>query len=121
MIVRKLFLVAGLALAAQPAMADPLPKPPSFATCSVCHKVQAGVPSAMGPNLWGVGGRQPATLPGYAYSPAMKKVTKPWTRAALIAFLAEPQKIAPGNKMAYAGQKDPKVAAALADYLMSLK
>lgn len=75
----------------------------------------------MGPNLWGVGGRQAGTSADYAFSPAMKKFAQPWTRERLVAFLTTPAKIVPGNKMAYAGQKDPKVAAALADYLMSLK
>ena len=121
MIVRKLFAATGLALIAQPAVAASLPKPPSFAVCGVCHKIQPGVPSAMGPNLWGVGGRKPGTLPGYSYSPAMKKVVQPWTRDSLIAFITDPRKSAPGNKMAYAGQKDPRIAGALADYLLSLK
>jgi len=111
----------GLFSLAAPVAAAPLPKPPGFTICGVCHKVQAGAPSALGPNLWGVGGRKAGTLPGYAYSPAMKKFGKPWTRAELIAFLTQPSRVVPGNKMAYAGQRDPKLAAALADYLLSLK
>lgn len=107
--------------AAAPVVAAPLPKPPSFAVCGVCHKVQAGAPSALGPNLWGVANRKAGTVGGYAFSPAMKKYGQPWTRDRLIQFLTAPAKTVPGNKMAYAGQRDPKAAAALADYLMSLK
>lgn len=120
-VIRKLAIGAGLMLMASPLVAAPLPKPPTFAVCSVCHKVQAGAPSTMGPNLWAVGGRNAGALAGYSYSPAMKKYAQPWTRANLIAFLTDPRKVVPGNKMAFAGQKDPKAAAAMADYLLSLK
>ncbi|SNS47487.1 cytochrome c [Sphingomonas laterariae] len=119
--VRKMLLAGALLALANQAHAAPLPKPASFATCSVCHKVQPGVPSAMGPNLWGVAGRKAGTLPGYAFTPAMKKYGQPWTKANLVAFLTAPAKVVPGNKMAYAGQRDPKAAEALADYLLSLK
>lgn len=113
----------GIALSgfAIPVAAAPLPKPPSFAMCGVCHKVDKGARSTMGPNLWGVGNRKAGTSAGYSFSPAMKKYGQPWTRDRLVAFLSAPARTVPGNKMAYAGQRDPKAAAALADYLMSLK
>ncbi|ARS25729.1 c-type cytochrome [Sphingomonas sp. KC8] len=120
-VVRKLAIGLGLTLLTSPVVAAPLPKPPGFAVCSVCHKVQAGASSTMGPNLWAVGGRKAGEPAGYSYSPAMKKYAQPWTRANLITFLTDPRKVVPGNKMAFAGQKDPKVAAAMADYLLSLK
>jgi cytochrome c len=111
-----------LALAAIPAAASaaPGPKPPQFAMCAVCHKVNAGEKSAMGPNLWGVGGRKAATST-FAYSPAMKASNITWTRDKLITFISDPRKTVPGTKMVYAGQKDAKVAAQIADYLLSLK
>ncbi|MDX3884622.1 MULTISPECIES: c-type cytochrome [Sphingomonas] len=115
-------LAAGIAATLSiPAFAAPLPRPPAFAMCAACHKTQPGASSPMGPNLWGVGGRKPASLTGYTFSPALQKLQQPWTRATLIAFITDPRKIAPGNRMAYAGQKDPAVAAALADYMLSLK
>jgi cytochrome c len=111
-----------LALASIPATASaaPGPKPPAFAMCAVCHKVNAGEKSAMGPNLWGVGNRK-AAVSTFAYSPAMKQSNITWTRDKLIAFVTDPRKTVPGTKMVYAGQKDPKVAAQIADYLLSLK
>lgn len=114
-----LFLVSSLTVT--PALAAPAPKPPSFAMCGVCHKVGAAEKSTLGPNLFGVGGRKAGTLPGYAYSPAMKAAKFAWTRDKLIAYVTDPRKIVPGTKMAFAGQKNPQQAAAIADYLLSLK
>ena len=114
-------LFAAAALTAGPASAAPAPKPPSFAMCGVCHKIVAGERSALGPNLFGVGGRKAGTLPGYAYSPAMKAAKFAWTRDKLVAYIMDPRKTIPGNKMAFAGQKNTQQAAAIADYLLSLK
>lgn len=110
-----------LSLISMPAAAAPAPKPAAFAMCGVCHKVGKGEPSLMGPNLFGVGGRAAGTVPGYAYSPAMKKAKLVWTRANLVRLISDPRKTVPGTKMAFAGQKNPAVAAAIADYLLSLK
>lgn len=108
-------------LAAGPALAAPAPKPASFAMCAVCHKIAKNEKSPLGPNLFGVGGRKAGALPGFAYSPAMKKANFAWTRDRLIAFITDPRKTLPGTRMAFAGQKNPRQAAAIADYLLSLK
>jgi len=108
-------------LAAQAALAAPLPKPASFAMCGVCHKVAAGEKSTIGPNLWGVNGRKAGTLPGFIYSNPMKAANISWTRDEMLEFIAAPAKKVPGTKMAYAGQKDPKQAALIVDYVLSLK
>jgi cytochrome c len=112
--------MAAAAVSLQPAVAAPLPKPPAFAICGVCHKVAAGEKSSLGPNLWGVNGRKAGTLAGYTYSPAMKAANITWSRDKIAAFIADPKKTVPGTKMVYAGQKDAKVAAAIADYVASL-
>lgn len=114
-------VIAMLSLEATAAGADPLPKPAAFAMCGVCHKVEAGAAPAIGPNLWGVGGRVSGTVPGYTYSPAMKAAKIKWSKAEIISYIANPQAKIPGNKMTYAGEKDPAKEAAIADYLMSLK
>ena len=75
----------------------------------------------IGPVLWGVGGRKAGSAPGFLYSPAMKAAGISWTRSNLIAYISNPRKLVPGNRMAFAGQQDPKAAAAIADYLLSLK
>ena len=109
------------AMAAAPAFSAPLPKPPAFAVCGVCHKVAAGEKPTIGPNLWQVGGRKAGTSEGFAYSPAMKASNITWSKDEIVSFITAPNKKVPGTKMVYAGQKDPKAAAAIADYLVSLR
>jgi cytochrome c len=119
---RVLMMMAGtLVLASAPAQAAAAPKPPAFAMCGVCHKVDRGAPSPLGPNLFGVGGRVAGTASGYSFSPAMKNSKLVWNRANLISFISDPRKRVPGTKMGFAGQKNPAAAAAIADYLLSLK
>jgi len=117
---KRAIVLAG-SLIATAAVAAPLPKPPTFAMCGVCHKVDAAAGNGVGPNLWNVGGRVSGTLPGFTYSPAMKAAKIKWTRAELLTYIADPQKKVPGTKMIYAGQKNPVQAALIADYVLSLK
>lgn len=114
-------LIAAAALMPAAAQAAPLPRPASFAVCGACHKAEAGAPNGIGPNLWGIGRRLSGMAPGYASSPALKAAKIKWTRKELIAFIADPQKRVPGNKMPYAGEKNPVRDAQIADYLLSLK
>ena len=115
--------IVSLALIALPVAvsAAPLPKPAEFAVCSACHKVDAGAPNGIGPNLWGVSTRVSGSAPGFNYSPAMKAAKIKWNKKELTAFIQNPQQRVPGNKMPYPGQKDPAKAGAIADYLVSLK
>jgi len=107
---------------APPASATaPAATPPAdFAVCSACHESSADARPSLGPNLWNIGGRKAGSLADYDYSPAMKGSTITWTADTLQAFIADPTKTVPGNKMDYPGA-DPAAAKAIADYLMTLK
>ena len=109
-------LSASAALAETPA---PTP-PPLFAVCSACHESTAKAAPSVGPNLFGVGGRKAGADPDFDYSDAMKASTTVWSADTLTAFLTDPAKAIPGNKMDYPGN-DPATSKALADYLMTLK
>jgi|GEM_PF-1808763 len=91
-------------------------------SCAQCHTFGKGEPNGVGPNLFGLIGRQAARNPGFAYSKqyieAMKGKT--WDRALLEPWLTDTQVVAPGNKMVYF-QDDPNKRAALVEYLQSLK
>ena len=82
--------------------------------CAICH---TGTKGAIGPNLSGVVGRHAGALPGFGYSPAMKASGQVWTRAALKLYLANPAKVVKGNRMLYAGLKNPAQLDALVAYL----
>lgn len=102
------------------AYAEPLPRPAQFA-CAACHGTSKGGAPTIGPDLWGLSQRTVGSLAGYAYSPAMKQAGGTWTRERLIKFIINPRGEIAGTKMIFAGQRDPKIAAAIADYILSLK
>lgn len=107
---------------AQPSAAQtPAAQPPAdFAVCSACHESTAGARPSLGPNLFGVGGRKAGSVADFDYSDAMKASGIVWSADTLAAFLTDPNKAVPGNKMDYPGA-DPAAAKAVADYLMTLK
>src|SRR3546814_6662054 len=73
-VLRHLFAtMIGAAAMSHGAMAAPAPKPPAFAMCGACHKVDQGAPHGLGPNLWAIGGKVSGTTPGFKYSPALTK------------------------------------------------
>ena len=88
--------------------------------CATCHDFQAGGPDRIGPNLWGVIGRDIAGKPGYAYSPAMTAQPGAWTYDRLFTYLASPARVVPGTKMSFAGLSRPEDRAAVIKYLATL-
>jgi len=87
-----------------------------FAQCKVCHSIEAGK-NILGPSLHGVLGRKAGTVPGFAYSPAMKNANVTWNDDTLSKYLADPKAFIPGDKMAFVGIKDPSKLGDLLAYL----
>jgi cytochrome c len=112
-------LIAAGAALAQPAATNPAPA--DFAVCGACHESTAKAAPSIGPNLFGVGGRKAGAAPDFDYSDAMKTSAIVWNADTLAAFVLDPAKTIPGNKMDYGGAPDAASAKAIADYLMSLK
>ena len=55
----------------------------------------------LGPSLAAVIGRKAGADANYNYSPAMKQANVVWDAKSLDAYLADPQKVVPGNKMPF--------------------
>lgn len=89
-------------------------------TCALCHETVAGK-IKIGPPLAGINGRKAGTIPGFNYSAAMKNSGIVWNAAKLAAYIDDPRKTVPGNRMPFFGTKDPAKAKAIADYLVTLK
>ncbi len=85
-----------------------------YQRCLACHSLEY---NRSGPRHCGLFGRQAGTLPGYAYSTAMKASGITWDVSSLEKFLENPLKALPGTKMAYAGVKDRQERADLIAYL----
>jgi cytochrome c len=71
--------------------------------CLACHTFGKGEPNRVGPNLWGVVGRDKASEPGFNYSAAMKAQQGNWTLEDLDVYLKNPRAAVPGTNMSFAG------------------
>ncbi len=91
-----------------------------FARCQVCHSVERGRKSPVGPNLAGVVGRKAGSTE-FAYSPAMKAAGFAWSTDKLDAILTHPSAVVKGTKMAYGGLPNPQDRADLIAFLASKK
>src|SRR4051794_27109395 len=81
-----------------------------FKKCATCHEIGK---NKIGPNLAGVIGRQPGSLPDYKYSKAMTDFGqgKVWDEALLTTYLHNPKEVVKGTKMAFVGLKtDEEIA-----------
>jgi cytochrome c2 len=58
--------------------------------CQNCHSIEIGI-NKVGPSLWSVVGREPASVPDFSYSKAMKANNLAWTAVALNAYLSDPR------------------------------
>ena len=87
------------------------------ARCGACHSVDA---NRVGPLHQGLLGRQAGSAPGYAYSDALARSGLRWTAATLDAWLADPERLVPGQRMGYRVEL-PQDRADLIAYLATLK
>ncbi|MGF1649620.1 MAG: c-type cytochrome [Hyphomicrobiaceae bacterium] len=91
-----------------------------FGQCRACHTPDEGGANRVGPNLWGVVGRDVASVDGFRYSNAFAAIEGAWTYEKLVEFTHAPRRWAPGNRMAFNGISRPQDMANLMAYLQSL-
>lgn len=97
-------LIGAISLAAVPAVTLAQPAAGGAAAgmalyqakCGGCHSLDR---DRIGPRHRGVVGRRVAAVPGFAYSPALRRLGGLWTAARLDRWLQGPQAVAPGTRM----------------------
>lgn len=96
------------------AAGDPTAGEAIYSRCLACHAIGY---DRTGPRHCGLFGRKAGSVPGFAYSQAMKKSGIVWNAKTLDVFIRDPLKMVPGTAMGYDGVKDPKERADLIAYL----
>lgn len=92
--VAALLLAAGSAAAADAARGEQLYEQ----RCGACHGLDA---DRVGPRHRGVFGRAAGSVAGFAYSPALMHARMTWNDKTLDAWLADPERLLPGQRMGY--------------------
>lgn len=85
-----------------------------YERCAACHTLEF---DRTGPRHCGLIGRRAGSVPGFSYSPAMRRSRMVWTEENLDRFLKSPVTTIPGTAMGYDGIKDDRERHSLIHYL----
>jgi cytochrome c len=88
--------------------------------CVSCHFVEAAKGRSAGPLLWGIVGRDKASVADFAYSEAIRALEGVWTYEDLNTFLSGPRATAPGVAMYTPGVRNEPDRVNLIAYLRTL-
>jgi cytochrome c len=87
-----------------------------FNKCKACHFADQEK-NKIGPTLVGVFGRPAGSVEGFKYSDAMKESGITWDEATIDEYIANPKKVVPKGKMAFAGLPEEQDRADVIAYL----
>jgi len=87
--------------------------------CLTCHNFAKDQGSKVGPDLYGIVGRQIASVSGFNYSSALKGMGGTWSFDALNKWLLNPRNDVPGTLMTFGGVPSEKQRANIIAYLNS--
>ncbi|MBS0456487.1 MAG: c-type cytochrome [Proteobacteria bacterium] len=116
---RRAIVAVTLAIASHPAWAGgdaQRGKLAYEARCGACHSVDT---DRVGPRHAGIVGRRAGSVPGFAYSDALRNSGLVWNPALLDRWLTNPEALVPGQRMGYQ-VADPQVRADIIAYLRTL-
>lgn len=99
------------------ASADPAAGQKATKRCATCHTFNDGGSNKIGPNLWGIVGKDKGSVDGFKYSDALGDADGAWSYDDLDAFLTSPKGFLKGTRMSFAGIKSAADRAALIAYM----
>lgn len=89
-----------------------------YRACAICHSLKPGDHSRAGPSLHGIFDRPIASVPGYAFSPALSALGIVWTPQTVAElFKVGPDIYTPGSRMPDQRVADPADRQALVEFL----
>jgi cytochrome c2 len=89
----------------------------SYVKCVACHSLEEGK-HGVGPSLHDLNNRKAGTVSGFKFSKALRTSGVLWNKDSMHAYLLNPQKNIPRNRMAFAGLKNDEERQALVCYLI---
>lgn len=88
-----------------------------YKRCQTCHTLNEGGKHKVGPNMWAIYGATAGQKEGFAYSKAMQESGVIWTDETLSAYIENPRKYMPGNRMSYVGLRKAEDREAVLAYI----
>ncbi|MEM0976968.1 MAG: c-type cytochrome [Pseudomonadota bacterium] len=113
-------LSAGSGYAQSGFVGDPVFGEQEFLQCTTCHSAVEGE-HKRGPSLFGVIGRDIASVEGFNYSTDLQALGGTWNSGLLSAWLVKPRALAKNTKMDFSGIRSRQEIENIVAYLATLK